>query len=93
MSKEIIEAYYEVKDRLYHSMTCGIPSYDCNCGVDKFRNAIAALQEELAKPVQVPAGIYYSAEHQNFYDAETNKGQGLEFWNAWRQYAKWFPTR
>ena len=39
----------------------------------------------------IPKNIYYSQEHDNFYHAETKKGQGWEFHYTWHRLARQFP--
>jgi len=39
----------------------------------------------------IPANIYYSQEHDNFYHAETQKGQGWKFYGIWAKWCHKFP--
>lgn len=42
---------------------------------------------------KIPSGIYWSREGGNFYDAETNKGMGIQFYDRWKDRKSEFPDR
>lgn len=42
-------------------------------------------------PIEIPAGVYYSAESGNFYAMDTHKGQGNVFHRKWKPVARLFP--
>lgn len=39
----------------------------------------------------IPAGVYYSAESDNFYCAAGRGGLGMAFWQTWRERKHDFP--
>lgn len=39
----------------------------------------------------IPTGVYYSAENDNFYDADTLQGMGTPFYRRWRLRSDEFP--
>jgi hypothetical protein len=41
----------------------------------------------------IPDGIYFKAEHDNFYFAETEDGMGQGFYVDWRDRRHEFPQR
>ncbi len=41
----------------------------------------------------IPEGVYWSREHGNFYDAANNEGQGVLFYEAWRDRKDEFPQK
>lgn len=43
--------------------------------------------------VPIPPGVYYGIDGQNFYDEETHKGMGTEFYATWRSRLMEFPKR
>lgn len=51
----------------------------------------AEAKRRLSEPV--PAGVYYHAESDNFYDAGLgNIGKGVSFWETWKARKAEFPT-
>lgn len=42
--------------------------------------------------VNVPAHVYYSPDADNFYDKETRRGMGNDFYNLWWMHTFKFPT-
>lgn len=54
---------------------------------------IAGAAVDAAMAVEVPAGVYWSREAANFYDAKTNAGMGLAFYERWEPYADAFPSK
>lgn len=40
----------------------------------------------------VPSGVYYNVEHDNFYSLLTNKGMGNDFYSQWKIRNMDFPT-
>lgn len=40
----------------------------------------------------IPADVYWSADSDNFYFADTQEGMGDDFYRSWRPRASEFPT-
>lgn len=51
--------------------------------------ATEVVASSLAPPI--PAGIYYSREYSNFYNADTAGGMGHEFYHSWSSRQAEFP--
>ena len=51
----------------------------------------ASVEELAPNSAAVPPMIYYSAEHDNFYELTTKKGRGDKFHARWRHRAADFP--
>ena len=45
------------------------------------------------KKEPIPEGIYYDAEHDNFYHAQTHGGLGEGFYVKWHNRREEFPKR
>jgi hypothetical protein len=41
---------------------------------------------------ELPKGVYYSADTDNFYDMQTHRGMGQTFWSRWRHRKHDFST-
>lgn len=67
---------------------------DARAIVDRFRKRFPDLLRtyEDAKEA-VPADVYFGVEGGNFYDAITNIGMGVPFWNEWRDRKDEFPQK
>jgi hypothetical protein len=52
-----------------------------------------APSAEPAKPNDIPKGVYYSVNLNNFYDMATANSMGEYFFQRWAPYAAHFPQR
>ncbi len=48
-------------------------------------------KDEIKALEPIPQGVYYSDEHDNFYDAATHNGKGEPFFQMWHTRWKEFP--
>ncbi|AFU88206.1 hypothetical protein CcrColossus_gp336 [Caulobacter phage CcrColossus] len=63
--------------------------------IKAIRGVVSLLPgERFIDPVSgaIPEGVYWFAEHQNFYDANTRVGMGDTFYRNWRGRYHEFPT-
>lgn len=55
---------------------------------------ISADTEKLQPQLEeIPEGVYYGEDGNNFYNIETSKGMGIEFWNKWKHRKDEFPKK
>src|SRR3989304_5934880 len=57
---------------------------------EDFERARSALS---GQPRDIPKGVYWSREAGNFYREATNRGMGLEFYDAWQERKDEFPAK
>jgi hypothetical protein len=73
---------------------CSVPVLKCTrCGDCDYADNEEAREKRAACAAtrEIPEGIYFSIEGDNFYSIENPKGQGNEFYRYWKSRKGEFP--